>query len=158
MILKCPSNERSREIRNLQKRIATLTIYINLACTLSNTVIFIITFFCHWYKDIYLQTRQLSLDCLLVLGNLRVTTSFKLPNQANWNKEIKAPPLKSLGLHFSVFQDRFKRGGLNKMFKNNGQAYFLNIIYGTERSPEGRFSCRGILDFDEDCMFDIMLH
>ena len=28
-------------------------------------------------------------------------------------------------------------------------------IYGTERSPKGRFSYRGMLDFDEDCVFDV---
>ena len=30
-------------------------------------------------------------------------------------------------------------------------------IDGTERSPKGRFSCRGMLDFDEDCMFDVIV-
>ena len=31
-------------------------------------------------------------------------------------------------------------------------------IYGTERSPKGRFSCKGMLDFDEEYEFDVVLH
>ena len=43
------------------------------------------------------------------------------------------------------------------IFKVN-QDTLGDVIYGTERSPKGRFSCRGMLDFDEDCMFDVVSH
>ena len=36
--------------------------------------------------------------------------------------------------------------------------YEKMLIHGTERSPKGRFSCRGMLDFVEDCIFDVVSH
>ena len=46
-------------------------------------------------------------------------------------------------------------GGKAISLHTNQPKFFIN---GTERSPKGRFSCRGVLDFDEDCMFDVVSH
>ena len=45
--------------------------------------------------------------------------------------------------------------------ETNSYVPSLNPVRGmhnTERSPKGCFSCRGMLDFDEDCKFDVMFY
>ena len=48
---------------------------------------------------------------------------------------------------------------LNFLLYKKVYANFKTIhMNGTERSPEGCFSCRGMLDFEEDCMIGVVSH
>ena len=47
--------------------------------------------------------------------------------------------------------------GLRDSNELNAQIQTNTAINGTERSPEGSFSCRGMLDFHEEYKLDVIL-
>ena len=68
-------------------------------------------------------------------GNSYYSESICITFLQSDRRMLKAPPLKPSGLHFSVFQDRSKRGAFNKMFekvlnkKKDQQWYMPDIVF-----------------------------
>ena len=86
----------------------------------------------HWLRLKLRMRMQCDVIQLFRLGNwICLTSQYKKPWFLHFifewlftqklkfqeGRMLKAPPLKSLDLHFSVFQDRSERGAFNKMFE-----------------------------------------